>query len=82
MKCVNCGSEDLYCSGSVSFLLPLAARHGSVKIGGFKITQIDIKKAWDLNDDGTPKTTKGPVVCGECETRMIYTEGKLVRGPT
>lgn len=77
MKCVNCDHDELYCQGQISFMLPLAARHGSVKIGGFKITQIDIKKSWDLNSDGSERTRKGPIVCPMCETVMEYEAGKL-----
>lgn len=75
MKCLSCGSESLFAEVTVKIFLPLAARLGSVKIGGNKITQIDIKRAWDLEEDGAAKEVKSPIVCATCGARHHYTVG-------
>lgn len=75
MKCLSCGSESLFAEVTVKIFLPLAARLGSVKIGGNKITQIDIKRAWDFEDDGTAREVKSPIICAACGVEHRYTVG-------
>ncbi len=77
MNCLSCGADSLFAEVTVKIFLPLAARLGSVKIGGNKITQIDIKKAWDCLPDMTPREVKGPIVCGACGATHCYTVGAV-----
>lgn len=87
MKCIECGSEQLYGVVRVEVWLPMAAKGGSVKVSGAKVTQIDIKNEWDRASDGSTNPVKEPIVCAACDTIHRYTVGKtpalsLVTDPT
>lgn len=72
MRCVKCGSEQLFGLVQATIRCPMAARGGEVKIGGVKFTQIDIKHAWDKNPWGTPRTERGPIVCESCDATHVF----------
>lgn len=61
MNCRECGSENLVAHITLSYEMPLAARSGSIKIGGSKITAVDAKLKWEEQ-----KPLRGPVYCGSC----------------
>ncbi len=76
MKCLACGSEELYGKVLPEILAPLANRGGSVKIGGVKFTQVDIKTCWDtVPGTGVEKAVKGPIYCGDCTQEHHYLTG-------
>lgn len=75
MQCVCCNGEDLVGEVVVKRLMPMAQRNGTVKVGGQGITQIDLKNAWALNSDGTPKAVMSPIYCQACGTEMHYVVG-------
>lgn len=52
MKCMNCGSEQLYGVAVITKLAPMADRGGSIKIGGMKVGQVDAKESWDSKSTG------------------------------
>jgi hypothetical protein len=63
MNCRECGSEQLLAKITLSYELPLAARSGSIKIGGNSVTAFDFKQAWEKQ-----APLRGPVFCGSCGT--------------
>jgi hypothetical protein len=74
MKCLLCDSEDLKANVVYSTFMPLAMRHGTVKVGGHKVSQLDLKEAWD-KVEGVDKDIKGPIYCMECGTEHYYVVG-------
>jgi hypothetical protein len=75
MKCLACGSEQLHAVVTLTRLIPMADRNGTVKIGGMKIGQADMKQEWDQID--TPgglveRMIRGPILCVDCESRHYY----------
>lgn len=85
MECLYCKSKDsLFGEITIKRLLPLAARGGSIKIGGQAITQIDMKNVWHQDGDGRPKEVLGPICCVECGETMHFVVGSstpLRKGP-
>lgn len=75
MPCLSCGSPALTASVSIPWKAAFAERHGTVKIGGARITQLDIKNAWDHTPSGKPRTLKGPILCDACGTEHVYYTG-------
>lgn len=73
MKCLECGSDEVL-MGVVTIrkALPLALKGGSIKVGGFKVSQIDIKNIWDKDVNGDDKRIRGPIQCSECGTEHFY----------
>lgn len=76
MKCPVCDSKELVAFVTIRKVLELTQRGGSVKVGGVKVSQVDIKNVWDLNQ-GTkkPRTIKGPIQCVECGSDLFYVTG-------
>lgn len=74
MKCLSCDSEALVAKIAVERLVPLAARNGAVKIGGVKISQFDLKDAWENQVPGgtEERLLRGPILCTECGTEHYY----------
>lgn len=70
MKCVLCGSEDLKARVTISYNVPLAQRMGTVKVGGLKVTQLDVKEAWDGLG-----SRRGPIYCQDCGEEHYYLVG-------
>lgn len=72
MECVGCGAETLVGIIAVTKEVPLAKRNGTIKVGGVKIGQLDLKEAWDteVNTAGeiTERVIRGPIRCTSCET--------------
>lgn len=75
MKCPHCESEELLCPAHITVMLHPAKRGGSVKVGGVKVTQVDIKAAWDEDGGGNPKKIKGPFKCVDCGEDSFYVVG-------
>lgn len=74
MECPGCKSKELVGKVVVEKLLPLASRNGTIKVGGQAVTQMDIKELWDGKPDD-PKSIKGPILCMDCGTEMVYVVG-------
>ena len=77
-KCLKCGSEGLLCKVVIIKFLPLADRNGTVKIGGHKVGQMDLKNSWDTTNgkqDGPDQRIRGPIICPDCETEHYYLVG-------
>jgi hypothetical protein len=74
MPCLKCGSSDLVAHVSIPWKAQFVERHGTVRIGGARITQLDIKESWDKKG-GTPRTLKGPIVCAACNAKHVYYTG-------
>ena len=72
MPCKKCGSDKLVAKVKIPWEARYVERHGTVSVGGVKISQLDIKNAWDSNPDGTPKTVKGPIRCKDCGAEHVY----------
>lgn len=74
MKCVECDSEELMAKITITKFVPLANRGGSIKVGGQKLGQEDLKVAWDQEspDDPTPRKIRGPIFCANCGTEHYY----------
>ncbi len=74
--CLKCGGKLIAMVRAV-IPAPLAAKGGTVKVGGVKFTQINIKEAWDndIPNGGAPRQLRGPIKCGDCETEHFYVIG-------
>jgi len=75
MKCVCCNSDDLFGKVTLSIGLEITKRGGSVKVGGSKISQLDMKDAWNKGNGCVPATIRGPILCADCGTEMFYVVG-------
>lgn len=84
MKCPVCDTPDkLVVSGYVPFRAPLAKKGGGIRAAGVKVTQSDIKAAWQLeqltyDDDGNveeeepeSRVLRGPIKCTECSADLV-----------
>ncbi len=70
MKCILCGSDELKARVTLSYDVPLAQRMGTVKVGGLKVTQLDVKEAWDNSG-----SRRGPIYCQNCGEEHYYLVG-------
>lgn len=68
LKCLVCGSENMKAEVKLSYSVPLAARGGGIKIGGIKVTQMDLKLKWD-------ELTERPIICHECGQGHMFHVG-------
>jgi hypothetical protein len=68
MVCLVCGSENLKAHVELVYDVPLAARKGGIKIGGIKVTQLDLRVAWE-------KLAARPIFCHECGQEHVYNVG-------
>lgn len=75
MKCPVCGGEKLLAKVVITKMVPMAMRGGSIKIGGQKISQADLKTAWDKTGPGAERTIKGPFLCTDCDSELFYVAG-------
>ncbi len=75
MKCPYCGSEELLCPVHITVMCSPAKRGGSIKVGGVKVTQVDIKDAWNKDPAGNDKPIKGPFKCADCGESSFYVDG-------
>jgi hypothetical protein len=77
--CKSCGSENLLCAVTITKMIPLADRNGTVKIGGQKVGQMDLKNYWDyvggVERSGNEQLLRGPIYCADCETEHYYVVG-------
>jgi len=77
-KCGSCGSEDLRAKVTIQKIVPLADRNWTIKIGGQKIGQADLKASWDKlggQENGPDQTIRGPIICADCETEHFVVMG-------
>lgn len=82
--CLACGADALAAAVTLTRLVPLAARGGSVKVGGVKITQIDVRDAFIKTPRGEDRRIRGPIYCTECgaEHHMVVPSDTILRlGP-
>lgn len=75
MPCLKCGSAKLVAHVSIPWKAAFIERHGTVKIGGVRITQLDIKESWDKDPTGAERILKGPIVCTDCGAHHVYYKG-------
>jgi hypothetical protein len=74
MQCKVCGSDKLVANVTVTAEVPLAARSGSVKFGGFKFTNLEFKTTWDEQ-----RPLRGPIFCSECASEH-YLDTRVYEG--
>jgi len=76
-KCLKCGHPNLYAMVVITKMVPLADRNGTIKVGGQKIGQADLKLAWDTigGENGIEQKIRGPIICEACETEHYYLVG-------
>lgn len=77
-KCGVCGSEGLVAKVTIQKIVPLADRNWTIKIGGQKIGQSDLKASWDKlggAETGPDQLIRGPVLCSDCETEHFVVMG-------
>lgn len=78
MKCLSCGSEELFATVTIVRFVPMADRNGTIKVGGLKLGQVDAKEAWDsvqAAEGLVDKKIRGPIICASCETEHYYVLG-------
>jgi hypothetical protein len=78
MECPQCGSKELLAVITIVRIIPLAQRGGSVKIGGQRLCQMDLRDAWDKHPydrEGPDKPIRGPIHCAECSAEMFHVTG-------
>lgn len=59
MKCLCCSSENVKARVTLEYDVPMAARNGAIKIGGIKVTQMDLRDKWET-------LAARPVYCHDC----------------
>lgn len=64
-KCLECGSENMKARVELSYNVPLTARLGGIKVGGYKVSQLDLREAWEA-------LPRRPIWCHECATPHVY----------
>lgn len=74
-KCLSCGEPELLAQVTITKLVPFADRGGTVKIGGQKLGQIDLKRSWDADESGNEQKIRGPIFCASCETEHYWVAG-------
>ena len=78
-KCLSCGSEGtLLAKVTIVKMVPLADRGGTIKIGGQKLGQADLKETWDTvhRPSGIEdRLIRGPIICADCEAEHFYVVG-------
>jgi hypothetical protein len=75
MKCTSCDSENLSAIVRIELGAPLAAKGGTLKVSGVKLTQLDIKAAWDSGNGSGDARIRGPIICQQCYTEHVYVVG-------
>ena len=78
MKCLACNAEALVANVTISLIVPLADRGGTIKIGGLKLGQVTAKEAWDTEptmNGPRERVLRGPITCSDCETEHYYVVG-------
>ena len=77
MDCVACKAENsLYGRVVITKMVPIADRNGTVKIGGQKLAQTDLKLFWDTDvASGEDRKIRGPIMCLHCEAEHYYVVG-------
>lgn len=75
MKCMGCGAGDtLFAKVTLEIMVPLAARNGTLKVGGVKVGQQMLLEEWDgKSEEATP--VKGPIICSDCATEHYWVTG-------
>jgi hypothetical protein len=68
MKCLDCGGPNLKARIELVYDVPMAARGGGIKVGGMKVTQLDLRAAWEAS------ATK-VIFCHDCLAEHTYDDG-------
>lgn len=74
MECPSCKARDeIQAIFSVRVVAPLAKKGGSIKTAGVKVTQIDIKDAWNKDPiSEEERMIRGPLICMNCDAELVY----------
>lgn len=78
MKCKACDHPELLATVTLTRMPSLAARGGSIKVGGVKVSQLDLKEVWETEEvDGekVERKLRGPIHCAACGTSHFYVVG-------
>ncbi len=65
LKCLSCESENLRGHVTLEFQVPLSTRPGGIKLGGMKVSALDIRAAWEAQ-----KMRR--IECLECRTKHVF----------
>jgi hypothetical protein len=74
--CLECGAPGLVALITIRRTAPLTATGASVKVGGLKVGQLDLRDAFVARPDGTPRPVRGPIFCESCGAEHYLTVGK------
>jgi hypothetical protein len=76
MKCKACDHSELKARITLTRDVPLAARGGNIKVGGVKVSQLDLKEVWETEafEDGSTqeRALRGPIFCSSCGAEHFY----------
>lgn len=79
MKCKACDHSELHARIELQRNVPLAARGGGIKVGGVKVSQLDLKETWEtepLEDGSTQeRVLRGPIFCSSCGAEHFLVVG-------
>ena len=81
MKCKACEHPELKARITLTRDVPLAARGGNIKVGGIKVSQLDLKETWETEPlkDGScsiqERVIRGPIFCSACNAEHFYVVG-------
>lgn len=73
MKCKACDHSELRARITLTRDVPLAARGGNIKVGGVKVSQLDLKETWEHDETlGEERVIRGPIFCSNCNAEHFY----------
>lgn len=87
LKCKACDHSELKGRVVLERMVPLAARGGSIKVGGVKVSQLDLKDTWENEPHDVPRgdgsyeegtqerVIRGPIFCSACNAEHFYIVG-------
>lgn len=68
MQCLVCASLNMKAHVTLEYDVPLTQRNGGIKIAGIKVTQLDLRDAWN-------KLELRPIWCHDCLAEHLYDVG-------
>lgn len=77
-RCLSCDQPELLAMVTIVKAVPLADKGGTIKIGGQKLGQMDLKWTWDKianKDDAPDQKIRGPIICAACEQEHFFVVG-------
>lgn len=74
LACLSCGAQQMMAAVTMTTMVPMADRNGTLKLGGVKVGQIDLKNVWDMQNEKERKI-RGPIFCNECGEEHYYVVG-------